>query len=73
MNNEPQEHEEVLDFTKPDFTFLPKGYHLYRQRGPYLVCTSCEVQHAVWIGVDKILVGFNEKNEPIIQEKVMGA
>jgi hypothetical protein len=71
---EPEEHEEVLDFTKPSFTFKPKGHHSYRQQGPYLVCKSCEVQHAIWIGIDKVLVGFDEKDQPILKKKeVMGA
>lgn len=41
--------------------------HKWRQKGPYLVCGSCPVKHAMWIGMDKRLVGFNEDSEPIIE------
>lgn len=79
--NQQEEHEEVqeeqdhLDFTKPDFVFIPKGHHTYRQAGPYLVCKSCEIQHAIFIGMDKIMVGVDEKGEAILKKRseVMGA
>jgi len=79
MNSQPEENEtqeeikgeeEVLDFTKPSFTFKPSGYHSYCQQGYYLVCKSCEIQHAVWIGVEKIMVGVTEKGEPILKKRV---
>ncbi len=60
---------EVLNFNQPDFSFLPQGRHVYRQQGPYLVCKSCELQHAVWIGMDKMMVGENDKGEPIIKKR----
>lgn len=63
--DEPQ--EETLDFTKPDYQFIPKGNHEWRQRGPYLVCVSCELQHAVYIGMEKRLVGFDQ-GRPIIKK-----
>lgn len=69
-NEDIKEDSEVLDFTKPTFTFNPTGYHEYRQMGPYLVCQSCEIQHAVWVGIDKILVGFDETNQPILKTRV---
>ena len=62
-----QEEHEVLDFTKPHYSFKPNGHHSYRQMGPYLVCKSCEIQHAVWVGVDKILVGFDQEDKPILK------
>jgi len=61
--------EEVLDFNKPSFTFIPKGSHRWRQQGPYLVCKSCELQHAIYIGPDKIMVGINKKGEPILKSR----
>ena len=60
--------EEVLDFDNPTYSFIPKGVHEWRQQGYYLVCKSCEVTHAVWIGPDKIMVGINEKG-PILKER----
>lgn len=72
---ENEEINEALNFEKPDFVFLPKGSHTYRQHGPYLVCKSCEIQHAIWIGVDKIMVGVSETGKPILKKwnEVMGA
>lgn len=58
---------EVLDFNKPAFKFVPKGRHDWRQRGPYIVCMSCELQHAVWIGVEKHMVGIDKKGLPILK------
>ena len=67
QNEEPI--EEVLDFTKPDFTFEPKEHHDWRQQGPYLVCKSCEIEHASYIGMEKILVGLNEEGQPILKPR----
>jgi len=49
--------------------FLPQGHHEWRQQGTYLVCKSCEIQHAVWIGTEKIMVGLNDKGQPILKKK----
>ena len=62
--------EEVLDFTKPDFTFIPKEYHEWRQQGPYLNCFSCELKHGVYIGMNKVLAGFDKKGQPILKRRV---
>ena len=56
--------EETLSFDEPDFKFVPKETHEWRQRGYYLVCVSCECQHAVFIGPSKIMVGVDEKGTP---------
>lgn len=76
-NNSQQENKEEevkgeveeLNFEKPDFVFLPKDNHEWRQQGPYLCCKSCEVEHAVWIGVEKMLVGLDEKGQPILKTR----
>lgn len=71
MENEKEEPEvEVLDFTKPDYAFVPGTNHDYRQHGPYLVCKSCELEHAIFIGIDKLLTGFDENGQPIIKLRV---
>jgi hypothetical protein len=49
--------------------FLIGGRHTYRQEGPYLVCKTCELHHAVHIGIDKIMVGEDKKGKPIIKNK----
>lgn len=67
MENEEkleEAEEETLDFTKPDYSFTPQGVHQWRQQGYYLLCKSCEIEHAVFIGADKIMVGVDEQNRP---------
>lgn len=65
--NEPIVEE--LDFTKPNFQFIPKGSHEWRQQGPYLVCKSCELDHAVYIGMENILTGIDETGQPILKAR----
>ena len=60
---------EAVDFTKPDFVFTPAGRHFYRQEGYYLVCKSCELHHAVYIGPDKIMVGETKEGDPILKPR----
>lgn len=69
-HEEIKKESEVLDFSKPNFTFKPNGHHSYRQAGPYLVCKSCEIQHATWVGINKILVGFDKEDRPIIKKRL---
>lgn len=60
------EKEEVLDFDKPDFSFIAKGSHEWRQQGPYLVCKSCDMDHATYIGMGQIMTGVKEDGAPIL-------
>ena len=60
---------EELDFTKPTFEFIPKGSHGWSQRGPYLVCKSCELEHASFIGMESIMVGISEDGQPILERR----
>ena len=60
-------YEEILDFNKPDFIYIPKGNHDFRQKGYYLVCKSCDLEHATWIGGEKIMVGINSEGQPILK------
>lgn len=62
------EHEDV-DFSRPSFIFTPKEHHEWRQQGPYVVCKSCELQHASWIGMEKILTGIDEEGRPILKNR----
>jgi hypothetical protein len=76
MPSKPQENKaeevsepvETLDFTHPDYEFFPKGRHLYRQQGFYLICLSCELQHAIFIGGTKRMVGETEEGLPILEK-----
>ena len=63
------EETEVLDFNKPAYSFIPKGNHDWRPQGPYLVCKSCEIQHATWIGMEKIMVGIDKKGRPLVKKR----
>lgn len=67
---EVNEESEILDFTKPSYTFIPKGSHDWRQRGPYLVCKSCEIEHGTYIGMKKIMVGLTEDGQPILKKRL---
>lgn len=67
MPNEEEKLEETLDFTKPDYVFNPNGNHDWRQQGPYIICKSCEIEHATWVGIDKQMVGIDEKGLPILK------
>jgi hypothetical protein len=69
LKEEIKEEGESLDFNSPAFTFTPAGRHTYRQEGYYLVCKSCELHHAVFIGPDKIMVGETEDGKPILKNK----
>jgi len=70
------ENEEVIDevrdegeVMRKEYEFSPSALCKYKQRGPYLVCTSCELQHATWIGMDKIMVGEDETGKPIVKSR----
>lgn len=71
-NEQEKEQEpeiEILDFTKPDFIFKPNQHHEWRQQGPYLVCKSCEIEHASYIGMEVLLVGLDEEGKPILKKR----
>lgn len=60
---------ETLDISKPDFVFKPKEVHDWRQRGPFICCKSCEIEHAVHIGMGKILIGLEKDGTPIFKKR----
>jgi hypothetical protein len=64
------ENEEAIEETMQfSYQFTPPGRHTYRQQGIYLVCKSCEIQHAVYIGLDKIMVGEDKEGHPIVKKR----
>lgn len=69
MNNEEEPLQESIDFTQPDYVFTPNEVHDWRQQGGYLICKSCEIQHATYIGMEKIMVGTNEKGQPLLKKR----
>lgn len=64
-----EQEGETLNFETPSYTFKPNEVHEWRQQGPYLVCKSCELIHATYIGIKKILVGIDEKGKPILKAR----
>lgn len=74
QQEEPKKNEqeeaitEEYSLDKPDFIFLPKGRHVYRQQGYYLVCASCDLVHATFIGADYVMVGEKD-GEPVIKKR----
>lgn len=64
---EEQPQGEILDFTKPSYNFIPNEAHDWRQRGPFLVCKSCDIEHATYIGPGRLLTGLDDKGRPILK------
>jgi len=69
MDEQVVPESETLDLTKPAYEFKPNEQHDWRQQGPYCVCKSCELQHAVYVGMGKILVGLDDKGKPIFKPR----
>jgi hypothetical protein len=69
MEKEEKNEEEIedLNFEKPDYVFDGQKHHDYRQQGYYLICKSCEIEHAVWIGENKLMVGTDKDGKPILE------
>lgn len=61
--------QEELNFEKPIFVFKPNEHHDWRQQGPYLVCKSCDIQHAVYVGMGKELIGLDKDGKPILKKR----
>lgn len=40
--------------------------HTWRQKGVWLICQSCEQQHGINIGVNKIMIGEEDDGTPIL-------
>ena len=76
--NQNQVNDEILPEEEavyaPDFVFIPNGRHIWRQEGPYLVCRECGLHHAVFIGIEMLMVGEDEDGKPILKsrEEVFG-
>lgn len=74
-NQEVEVVEEVVQpetklFNSEDRQYFPSGRHMWRQQGPYLVCRECPLEHAVYIGIDKEMIGENEDGEPVLRDRV---
>lgn len=69
-NTELKEEVETMDWSKPDYVFTPKSIHRWRQQGYSLICIGCELEHGVYIGPTKLMVGENEDGTPIFTNRV---
>lgn len=66
---QPEIKGEEQIFNSENVVYFPQGRHLWRQQGPYCVCKECELSHAVFIGMEKVMVGEDENGKPILQER----
>lgn len=68
---ESQEEDKPLVEEKVEFHQLSSPTvgkkHDWIQKGPDLICTSCESAHGIRIGVNKRLKGFDENGQMIIE------
>jgi len=71
-NNEDDEVVPETEVLQREYEFIPNALCRFKQRGPYLVCVSCELQHAVYIGMDKMMVGEDEEGKPLIEKRTIG-
>lgn len=54
---------ELQNLISPDL----KG-HNWRQKGPYLVCTSCKLKHSLFVGLTKRLKWVKEDGEIVLED-----
>lgn len=78
------ETNEIPEIKTPEFVLSPEQInevrnaalekarntkHRIKQRGPYLVCTSCDYPHTLLhIGVNKRLTGIAKDGSPILED-----
>ncbi len=63
-------NEAYEELNQEVYRFIPKGRHVWRQQGYYLVCKGCDLQHSIFIGADKIMVGEDNEGKPILVKRV---
>jgi len=59
--------EQIEEIRKGAIEKAKQATHRWRQRGFWLVCTSCDNNHAIWIQ-GKEMIGENEDGTPILRE-----
>lgn len=42
--------------------------HLWRQKGAFLICKGCEIEHGIYIGVEYHLVRCDENGMPVLKK-----
>lgn len=82
MPKKPSRNKEIKPLPKSDnveyfktkeplFEFNPEvlAGHEWKQQGPFLICKGCELDHSLYIGIDKKLEGFDKKGSPILKKR----
>ena len=41
--------------------------HVWKQKGPWIECQSCDYKHGHFVGVDKIMKGIDEDGNPFFE------
>ena len=65
QENEVEAESQLLN----NIVYFPQGKHIWRQQGPYCVCQNCVLHHAIFIGMDKVMVGEDEEGKPVLRDK----
>lgn len=67
--NEKQkaEHIEVDKSTLTPLTTPGLKGHRWIQKGPFLICQSCPIEHATYIGTSHLFAGVNEEGIPLLK------
>jgi hypothetical protein len=59
--------QEVIEELKQEAVQKAKSAdHVWRQKGVWLVCKSCENEHAMFIGTKKMLVGIEDGKPKLV-------
>lgn len=71
MSN-PQEPKPSVEYTEAQLDEIRQqavkkainSKHTWKQRGVYVICKTCEHEHALYIGTNQLLVGLNDDGTP---------
>lgn len=66
-NNESLKQEVNVNNLEP--AIKKEAGHQWRQQGPYLICSSCDLQHSSHIGLGHQLVGIDDAGKPILTKR----
>jgi len=60
--------EQIEEIREKGLKEVMETKHTWKQRGPWVVCTSCPQEHAFHIGTKKLLVGVDSGGMPKLIE-----
>lgn len=61
----PEQYEEIRKEAREKVLRIN---HTWRQKGFWLICKTCDHQHATWLGKDKVMIGEDDDGNPIIED-----